>query len=266
MSRKATAWAWEQSLKPSLKLVLLSMADRAGEDHTCWPSCERLVRDTGLNKKTVYATLKKLVELNIIADTDKKKGRTSSVIIYKLIGLSTPKNGSAKNIDTLKANELSTPESGSTKHTQKRVSLGVNTPKNGSAKVTQKRVIEPVSNNLLKKTNKKEVFDFSDLPTSISITFAEKYISYRKQINKKIKTQKALNARMEQFSIAPEHGYTAEQAFEVCTKNEWVGFEACWLENIRKKIEVPESPTNWIEGMHQDLFSNHIFEQGEEGE
>ena len=37
MSLDATLWAWRQPVTPLQKLVLLSMADRAGEDHTLCP-------------------------------------------------------------------------------------------------------------------------------------------------------------------------------------------------------------------------------------
>lgn len=56
MSRHATDWAWETDPgSSSLKLILLSMADRADEYNLCYPSIERLVKDTCLNKKTVVA-------------------------------------------------------------------------------------------------------------------------------------------------------------------------------------------------------------------
>lgn len=52
MSRHATDWAWETDPgSSSLKLILLSMADRADEYNLCYPSIERLVKDTCLNKK-----------------------------------------------------------------------------------------------------------------------------------------------------------------------------------------------------------------------
>ena len=54
MSLDATIWVWKVrqkqkkggSLKPLKKLVLLSLADRASEDHCAYPSMARLVEDT----------------------------------------------------------------------------------------------------------------------------------------------------------------------------------------------------------------------------
>lgn len=52
MSLDATRWAWLQGgIKPTAKFVLLSMADRAGEDHECYPSIKRLCDDTNLDRK-----------------------------------------------------------------------------------------------------------------------------------------------------------------------------------------------------------------------
>ena len=42
MSLDATLWAWKQKLKPAQKLLLLSLADRAGENMECYPSVKRL--------------------------------------------------------------------------------------------------------------------------------------------------------------------------------------------------------------------------------
>lgn len=88
MSVDATKWAWSQTgIKSSAKLVLLSMADRAGEAHECYPSIGRLCQDTCLDRKTVISSLRALCKCGLIADTGKKTGRTGQVIIYQLIGV-----------------------------------------------------------------------------------------------------------------------------------------------------------------------------------
>ena len=95
MSLDATNWAWRVqfkekkggSLKPLKRLVLLSLADRAGEDHTCYPSMQRLEQDTGLERKTVLKIIAELLEEGLIADTGERKGATRRVKVYKLIGV-----------------------------------------------------------------------------------------------------------------------------------------------------------------------------------
>ena len=119
MSRKANDWAWELSIKPaSLKLLLLSLCDRADEYFCCYPSIRRLVADTGLDQKTISSHMNKLIMHGIIVDTGERKGMTKRVKVYRLIGM---KNGVTK-IDI--RSTPNTPENGSIP--EKR-----NTPKNG---------------------------------------------------------------------------------------------------------------------------------------
>lgn len=94
MSRHATDWAWETDPgSSSLKLILLSMADRADEYNLCYPSIERLVKDTCLNKKTVQAGLISLMKMGLISDTGERKGATKRVRVFSL---NIPKTGTLK--------------------------------------------------------------------------------------------------------------------------------------------------------------------------
>lgn len=96
MSLDATNWAWRVkfpekagSALPALKLVvLLSMADRASEDHTCFPSINRLASDCRMNRKSVIKIIAELIEDGLISDTGERKGRTKQVIVYRLNGVS----------------------------------------------------------------------------------------------------------------------------------------------------------------------------------
>ncbi|EAN4946443.1 primosomal protein [Salmonella enterica] len=94
MSRHATEWAWKTNPgSSSLKLILLSMADRADEYNLCYPSIERLVTDTSLNKKTVQAGLISLIGMGLISDTGERKGATKRVRVFSL---NITKNGNIK--------------------------------------------------------------------------------------------------------------------------------------------------------------------------
>lgn len=105
MSLDATVWAWKQKVKSTQKLVLLSLADRAGENHDCWPSIDRLVENTGLNRKTVMKVIKEMVDLELIHSQKKAFGRSNT---YTLIGVSEHTRSSHK------------------------VSQGINSPKKGT--------------------------------------------------------------------------------------------------------------------------------------
>lgn len=103
MSICATNWAWsltKKRIKGNEKLVLLSMADRADEEFECWPSKERLITDTCLDRHTVFSALLSLEEKGLIERTGRKRGYLNRVDVYKLIGVkgreeivNSPKNG-----------------------------------------------------------------------------------------------------------------------------------------------------------------------------
>lgn len=83
MSTEATIWAWKQQVPSSQKIVLLSMADRAGEDFRCWPSVRRLCLDTSLSERTVQQAVCDLEKSGLI----KRDMRTGRATVYYLIGV-----------------------------------------------------------------------------------------------------------------------------------------------------------------------------------
>jgi len=85
MSIDAIRWAYKTPLKKaSERLLLVSLADYADEDGLCFPSITTLVRKTLMNKRTIVAGLIALKEGRFIKDTGDRKGRTRSVIVYKV--------------------------------------------------------------------------------------------------------------------------------------------------------------------------------------
>ena len=86
MSIDAIRWAWTvQGLKPAQKLVLLSLADRANEHHVSWPAIPRLAKDTGLDQRSIYRTIKSLAALGVISITPSPGGKETNK--YQLIGV-----------------------------------------------------------------------------------------------------------------------------------------------------------------------------------
>lgn len=88
MSIDATRWAWTAPVSnSSQRLVLISLADRAGEEHTAWPSIDRLAKDTVLDKKTVQKVILELINLGLVEDTGDRTGPTKRVRVLKLNGV-----------------------------------------------------------------------------------------------------------------------------------------------------------------------------------
>ena len=89
MSVNATRFAWECDLSKTTKrsakrLVLLALADRANKENTCFPSIARVVKDTGMDRKTVMNTINDLIALGLVLDTGERKGGTNQVRVLKI--------------------------------------------------------------------------------------------------------------------------------------------------------------------------------------
>ncbi|HFI9087422.1 TPA: DnaT-like ssDNA-binding domain-containing protein [Escherichia coli] len=144
MSRHATDWAWETDPgSSSLKLILLSMADRADEYNLCYPSIERLVKDTCLNKKTVQAGLISLMKMGLISDTGERKGATKRVRVFSL---NITKNGNIKG-NREGGNE---PENGNVPENGNITKNGMlNDPKNGMLNDPKNGMLNDPKNGML---------------------------------------------------------------------------------------------------------------------
>lgn len=154
MSIDATRWAWTAQVKnSSQRLVLLSLADRAGEEHTAWPSIDRLAADTVLDKKTVQKVILELIKLGLVKDTGDRTGPTKRVRVLKLNGVKGREectqnrdNSSAKK--AIKSN-LNNPENGNIKQPQKRNDCNNgNNPESGNLNDTKNGVLNDPKNGI----------------------------------------------------------------------------------------------------------------------
>jgi len=66
MSNLALAWAWQQDLPITPKLILVSIADRANEDGICWPSIDDFRKRTGKTSRTVNKCIAELIDGELI--------------------------------------------------------------------------------------------------------------------------------------------------------------------------------------------------------
>jgi DNA-binding MarR family transcriptional regulator len=151
VSIDATRWAWAAPVNnSSQRLVLLSLADRAGEEHTAWPSIERLAKDTVLDKKTVQKVILELIKLGLVEDTGERTGPTRRVRVLKLNGVKG-REEYTQNLD-----DANTPKNGNIKQSQKRndskngndpKNSALNNPKNGMLN-DPKNGVQNLSGNL----------------------------------------------------------------------------------------------------------------------
>ena len=84
MGHRATAWAWRQPVATStMRLVLLALADYAGDDGKAYPSQLTLAERTVLTDRSVRAALAQLEAAGFIERKkrgSRAKGRTSDLI------------------------------------------------------------------------------------------------------------------------------------------------------------------------------------------
>lgn len=59
-------WAWQLSLKPTIKFVLMALADATDDDGYCWPSIPTLARKTCMDERSVQRVLKDLKESKLV--------------------------------------------------------------------------------------------------------------------------------------------------------------------------------------------------------
>jgi Helix-turn-helix domain len=95
----AITWAFkQQGITSSTKFVLVALADYASkENQESFPSIQTLCKKTSLNRKTILASIARLIETGYIRDTGRRKGRTKSIPVYQLLlSRNSPENGTDK--------------------------------------------------------------------------------------------------------------------------------------------------------------------------
>jgi hypothetical protein len=183
MSLDASIWAWKADVKSSSqRLILLSLADRAGENHKCYPSILRMVKDTKMNRKTIIKVLDELEQQAFIKFTGELIG--NGVKVYQLVGITgreesktstkkgtSGKNGTSSNLGT-----------GSNIGTSTENGTG-SSPKNGTETSTVFGTQNLPMNLPLESKNKKDWFCFKKLREEIYL--ADDSIDFESIINSK---------------------------------------------------------------------------------
>lgn len=218
MSLDATRWAWTAPVESCpQRTTLLSLADRAGEDHKAWPSIKRLEIDTKCDRKTIMKVLERLQEINLIRFTGEVRG--NGVKVYQLIGvrgreddLTSTKKGTSTKIGTSTKNGTST----STK-------IGTAT----STKIGTRNL--PIESTNESTNIYKEKFNFAN--ALVSQGADQKLISEYMEVRKAKKAVNSETAFKSLISEQQKSGLTLNQVLEHCVVNSWKGFKAEWVKN-----------------------------------
>ena len=78
LSIAAMNWAWRQALTPTLKLVLMALADAADEHGVCWPSVSTLAKKCSVSTRTVRRSLRVLMDSGMLIAEARRRGDGSS--------------------------------------------------------------------------------------------------------------------------------------------------------------------------------------------
>lgn len=70
------AQCWPLVMPPTVKAVLISIADQANDDGVCWPSVKSMCQRTCLAERTVQGAIKWLVEAGVLT-VDDRSGKSS---------------------------------------------------------------------------------------------------------------------------------------------------------------------------------------------
>jgi DNA-binding MarR family transcriptional regulator len=73
---------WAIPIPATDKLVLLALAHYADDNGQCWPSLDKLGKDTGLHPKSVSRCIRRLKKRKLIET--KRRMNSSSVILLKI--------------------------------------------------------------------------------------------------------------------------------------------------------------------------------------
>ena len=212
MSIDAYRWALKARVgRSSAKMVLISLADRANENHICFPSIKRLEFDTELNRKTVMSSIKHLEEIGLLS-VKKEKGKGN---YYTLIGVSDRYSELENKDDPFCINRVATLQ-----YDNVTGSPNIGTTNSGTTQVpiqgqgeSQFRDTEPKGTQTKPLNNKKAAkVDFDaitcDLPKFINDSAWREWARFRKNDKRKPIT---LSAAQKQIDLLSQYDFETQQ-------------------------------------------------------
>lgn len=222
----------------SMYMILARFADNEGK---CFPSIEKLAEIIGKDKRTVIRYIKKLEEKGLI----EKRRRFNQTNIYYLKNADSnnDKNDSDKDVTSLG-------DTGVTYNSDKNVNL--------------KRPIEkdPIKNTQYKEKYKKEklnniecyVMSLEKDENYKQLLF--KFIKYRKEIRKSLKTISPLKALIKEFPLYSD----LKEALEIMETREWRTATVEWVENYKNSLGGNNNENNGRNGKTKNRKPNYDLE------
>ncbi|HGH3636770.1 TPA: helix-turn-helix domain-containing protein [Acinetobacter baumannii] len=264
MSLDASIWAFKAEVKTSSqRLVLLALADRAGESHKCYPSIKRMVKDTLLNRKTIIKVLDELEAGSFIKFTGEITG--NGVKVYQLIGVmgreedseTSPKNGTSTNNGT--SSNFGT---GSKNGTSTNIGIATS-PKNGTETSTNIGT-QNLSRNLSDESkNKKTWLSLKKLREEILLaTDQETYeqIKNATWFDRELRAFELYNADK---NLCDElmHYHFADWLINACGKYQARGQSA--FRNSGTQVRIPQGESNQLSDKQVHAFAQKLSQHPE---
>ncbi|HFG6953544.1 helix-turn-helix domain-containing protein [Acinetobacter baumannii] len=264
MSLDASIWAFKAEVKTSSqRLVLLALADRAGESHKCYPSIKRMVKDTLLNRKTIIKVLDELEASSFIKFTGEITG--NGVKVYQLIGVmgreednvTNPKNGTSTNNGT--SSYFGT---GSKNGTSTNIGTATS-PKNGTETSTNIGT-QNLSMNLSDESkNKKTWLSLKKLREEILLASDQETYEQIKTATWFDRELRAFELYNAEKNLCDElmHYHFADWLINACGK--YQAREQAKLQNTAMQVRVPQGESNQLSDKQIHTFAQKLSQHPE---
>ena len=228
------------------KAMYMILARFTDKDGKCFPSIEKLSESIGKNKRTVIRYIKKLEEKGLI----EKKRRFNQTNVYYLKNvalnsdkLDNDKNDSDNNVTSLDDTDVTS-----------------NSDKNVNLKIPIEK--DPIKNTQYKEKYKKEKLNNIECYI-ISLEKDEnykkllfKFIKYRKEIRKSLKTISPLKALIKECPLYSD----LKEALEIMETREWRTATVEWVENYKNSLGGNNNANNGRNGKTKNRKPNYNLE------
>lgn len=231
-----------ETLSPTQKLVLLSLADNANDQGECYPSMAQIARRTCLTDRAVRSAVRSLEEAGIVRSC--ARSGTSTVYFLSIPTIepeSTPRNVVPPRKDIPPRIDVPpTPEPDSAP------------PRNVVPPTPERPSAKPSLNRQLNRQGT------VNRPDGVPETVWSDFLSIRKAKRSPM-TQTALDGIDREARRA---GMTLAQALAMCCQRGWQGFNADWLETARRAFPAGRETTEDHNRRAAAEFLGHMVDDG----